>query len=211
LENAAALYSAWVTDVQDGAINNPIVQAVISNTDPASAGIDAWRAGLAGGDPATVPVGIGLTPESQAILANPSDPNFLARLAGSFGAGSFGASVDVSADTSQASTDLSTWKNGAEADDANVPVNAGTVGASAQMDAWRKRQAGSPVNVPVRILGGVDLWRNLTGQRWKRRIPQARHIQRFGKHGIQQLRASSRRCTGHRVCQLGWIFGRPRS
>jgi hypothetical protein len=164
LENAAALYSAWVTDVQDGAINNPIVQAVISNTDPASAGIDAWRAGLAGGDPATVPVGIGLTPESQAILANPSDPNFLARLAGSFGAGSFGASVDVSADTSQASTDLSTWKNGAEADDANVPVNAGTVGASAQMDAWRKRQAGSPVNVPVRILGGVDLWRNLTGQ-----------------------------------------------
>lgn len=61
LTTAANLYGAWVADIQDGAVNNPIVQGVVADTTQATTDVDTWRAGLSQYPPAGTPVGANMT------------------------------------------------------------------------------------------------------------------------------------------------------
>ena len=137
IENATALYSAWVTDMQDGAISNPIVQAVIANTDPAAAGVEAWRVGLASAPPANVPVGADTSKASgdvttwfQGFLSLPHD-------------------VPVGADLNPAIGDVSAWSQNLSP--ADIPLGVNTTPGSSIVDSWRASQASKPVVVPLKI------------------------------------------------------------
>lgn len=156
LSTAAALYGAWVTDIQDKVIQNPIVQAVIADTSQATTGVESWKAGLTGADPTNVPIGADASRATFDVQA----------WAASAQAGSFGIpAVPVEGDTTQGAKDVAGWKAVEGANGLAVPVTADTAQASSQMAIWR-RANGTAIQVPVQFVGPLDTW-SLFGGRGK--------------------------------------------
>ncbi len=146
LATAANLYGAWVADIQDGAVNNPIVQGVIADTTQATTDVDIWRAGLSQYPPAATPVGANTTQAGFDVQA----------WADSVEAGSFGIpAAPTTADTTGASDDVTAWR--LETDrgpNATVGVDADTQPANTTVQRWYDFFGSAP---PAKIKVQADL------------------------------------------------------
>lgn len=146
LATAANLYGAWVADIQDGAINNPIVQGVIADTTQATADVDIWRAGLSQYPPAATPVGANTTQAGFDVQA----------WADSVEAGSFGIpAAPTTADTTGAAGEITAWR--LETDrgpNATIGVDADTTAANTTVRSWYDFFGSAP---PAKIKVQADL------------------------------------------------------
>lgn len=66
-EDAANLLSMWVKDREDGFLNDPLLVAIMANTDPATGEVDTWKAGEEGKPPTELPVGANTTPAQTGV------------------------------------------------------------------------------------------------------------------------------------------------
>lgn len=146
LTTAANLYGAWVADIQDGAVNNPIVQGVVADTTQATTDVDTWRAGLSQYPPAGTPVGANMTQAGFDVQA----------WADSVEAGSFGIpAAPTHADTTGASDDVTGWR--LETDrgpNATIGVDADTDPANTTVRRWYDFFGSAP---PVKVKVQADL------------------------------------------------------
>lgn len=68
-EDAANLLSMWVKDREDGLLEDPLLVAIMANTDPATGEIETWKAGEEGKPGPDVPVDADTTPGQAQIDA----------------------------------------------------------------------------------------------------------------------------------------------
>lgn len=90
LGSAATLLSTWLMDQQDGMINNPLVQAIIADTDPATAGIQGWKAEQAAAPPVAMQAGANTNPATFDVQAWAKSAS-----AGSFGIATIPATIKI--------------------------------------------------------------------------------------------------------------------